>query len=164
MSSLTDNFRDAFRTFPAGVALVTAKVDERPVGMTVSSLASLSLEPLALTFNVSRETGTQAELLRAPGFMVHLLAVEHAELADAFSRPDTPRFTAEQGWDVLPTGEPYLPTAPYALRVRPLDMLKVGGSTVVAAEVVGILRGPYGEPLLYQNRNFLGITRTEPVG
>ena len=164
MSSLTDKFRDAFRAFPAGVALITATVDERPVGMTISSLASLSLEPLALSFNVSRETGTQAELLRAPSFMIHLLAVEHAGLADAFARPDSLRFTAEQGWDVLPTGEPYLPSAPVALRVRPLDMLKVGGSTLVAAEVVGILQGPPGEPLLYQNRSFLGISRTQPVG
>lgn len=163
MASLSEKFRDAFRSYPAGVALLTARVDGRPAGMTISSLASLSLDPLALTFNISRDTGIQSELLKADSFMIHLLATRHSDLADSFARPDGDRFTAAQGWDVVPTGEPYLPDAPFALRARPLHILKVGGSSVVAAEVLGVLEGPAGEPLLYQNRTFLGISQTVPL-
>lgn len=163
MPSTVDKFRDAFRSHPAGVAIVAATVDGSPVGMTISSLASLTLEPLALTFNVSRETGTQAALLRADGFMVHLLGTEHAELADNFARPDGIRFSEEQGWDVLPTGEPYLPSAPYGLRTRVLQRIRVGSSTIVAAEVLSVLRGPRSDALIYHNRSFLGVSETESV-
>ena len=165
MPNLSDNFRHAFRMHPTGVALITARVDDRPVGMTVSSLASLSLEPPAVSFSISREVGTGADLLRASSFLIHLLSVEQTNIADIFARPGTAdqRFTEEQGWDVLPTGEPYLPAALYALRAKPQGNLKVGGARLIAAEVVNILPGRAGEPLLYQNRRFLGLGNATEV-
>lgn len=159
---LTDNFRHAFRMHPAGVALITARVDDRPVGMTISSLASLSLEPLAVSFSVSRQTGTAGDLIRAPSYLIHLLSLEQHELAGLYSRPGTydQRFTEEQGWDVLPTGEPYLPTALCALRARPHGHLQVGEARIIAADVLNILPGRPGEPLVYQNRRFTGLENT----
>src|SRR5690606_37855051 len=119
---------------------------------------------LALSFNVSRDSGTQSALLRADSWMIHLLGSNQAGLADNFARPDGDRFTPDQGWDVLPTGEPYLPAAPYALRTRPLELVRVGGSTIVAAEVLAIVKGPANEALLYHDRNFLGVAADRSVG
>lgn len=166
MPYLTEQFRNAFRSYPTGVAIITARVDDRPVGMTISSLASLALDPLALAFSISNAAGSGGDFLRAPSYLFHLLSVDQANLADIFSQPAAmdERFTEQQGWDVLPTGEPYLPTAPWALRARPLGNLEAGSARLVAAEVVNILQGPVNEPLLYHNRTFLGVQNTrEPV-
>ena len=159
MSKLTDNFRNAFRSYPTGVAIITARVDDRPIGMTVSSLASLALDPLALSFSVSNAAGSGGDFLRASGFVFNLLAADHTHLADIFARPDAhaERFADGQGWDFLPTGEPYLPTAPWSLRAKLLDSLAVGSARLVAAEVVNILQGPVAEPLLYHDRTFLRL-------
>ena len=161
MSELTAKFRDAFRAHPAGVALITAHVDGRPVGMTVSSLASLTLEPLSVSFSLSQLSGSAGGLAKASSFLIHLLSTEHAALADTFARKGTKRFTPEQGWDYLATGEPYLPSAPAALRARPLQVIEVGAARLIAAEVTNVLPGPAGEALLYHDRRFLGIARAE---
>lgn len=58
MSATTEDFRAAFRTHPAGVALITATVDGEPAGLTLSSLTSLSLDPMAVAFSFSRTTGS----------------------------------------------------------------------------------------------------------
>lgn len=159
MSNLTDNFRNAFRSYPTGVAIITARVDDRPIGMTVSSLASLTLEPLALSFSVSNVAGSGGDFLRAPSFVFNLLAADQAALAGIFANPAAmeQRFAADQGWDFLPTGEPYLPNAPWSLRARPIGNLAVGSARLIAAEVLNILQGTAGAPLLYHDRTFLSV-------
>ncbi len=163
MSQLTAQFRDAFRAHPAGVALITAHVDGRPVGMTVSSLASLTLEPLSVSFSLSQLSGSAGGLARADSYLIHLLAGEHAELADIFARKGTRRFTPEQDWDYLATGEPYLPSAPAALRARPLQVLEVGGALLIAAEVTNVLIGPRSDALVFHDRRFLSVVQAKAL-
>ena len=43
-------YRRAIGRFATGVAVITTMVDDRPVGMTASAVASLSLEPAMLPF------------------------------------------------------------------------------------------------------------------
>src|SRR5690554_1651928 len=163
MSELTAKFRDAFRAHPAGVALITAHVDGRPVGMTVSSLASLTLEPLSVSFSLSQLSGSAGGLARASSYLIHLLAAEHAGLADTFARKGTRRFTPEQGWDYLATGEPYLPSAPAALRARPLQVVEVGSARLIAAEVTHVLPGPVAAALVFHDRRFLSVEQARAV-
>src|SRR5690606_31370120 len=121
--------KDAFRTHPAGIALITAQTDDGPVGLTASSVASVGLDPVALVFSVTRATGSAGGILTAPTFLVHLLDSEHEETAVQFSYTGGERFTAEQGWETLPTGEPHLVHARAALRCRALQVTPVGQSS-----------------------------------
>ena len=43
--NVTEAFKDAFRAHPAGVAIITAKGSSGPVGLTASSVSSVSAEP-----------------------------------------------------------------------------------------------------------------------
>ncbi|MCW4464638.1 flavin reductase family protein [Glutamicibacter sp. MNS18] len=158
MSDVADDFRAAFRAHPAGVALITANPHGRPVGLTVSSLASLSVDPVAVSFSLTRSSGSAGAVLQAPTFMIHLLGEEHSELADAFARPDGQRFTAGQNWRELENGEPYFPLAPVAFRARMHSSLQVGPSRLIAAEVIDIHHGPASQHLLYQDRTYLGLS------
>lgn len=154
MSATMEDFRDAFRTHPAGVALITATVDGEPVGLTLSSLTSLSLDPLAVAFSFSRTTGSAGKVISAPSYVIHLLGESHADLAKTFARSDGRRFTAEQEWDRLPTGEPYLRSAPHAFRARTLESVAVGQSRMIAAEILDSIPGPDDGRLVYQDRTF----------
>ncbi|WP_431709478.1 flavin reductase family protein [Glutamicibacter uratoxydans] len=158
MSAVADDFRAAFRAHPAGVALITANPHGRPVGITVSSLASLSVDPVAVSFSLTRSSGSAGALLQAPTFLIHLLGQEHSQLADAFARPDGPRFTAEQNWQHLENGEPYFAEAPVAFRARMHSSLQVGGSRLIAAEVLEVFQGPKSQHLLYQDRGYWDLS------
>ena len=144
----------AFRTHPAGVAIITASTPDGPVGLTASSVASVAVDPAAIMFSVTRATGSAGAILSADTFVVHLIDDEHSALAQSFATSGADRFTPEQGWTALDTGEPHLDTARAALRCRALHTIAVGTSTVVIAEVLEVLTGTQGRPLVYVDRRF----------
>jgi flavin reductase (DIM6/NTAB) family NADH-FMN oxidoreductase RutF len=147
-------FKDAFRLHPAGIALITAMTPEGPVGLTASSVASVGIDPPALAFSVTRATGSAGGILTAHTHVVHLLDAAHVDLARTFSRSGTDRFTPEQGWSSLPTGEPHLAQARVALRCRILQTTTVGSSVLVLSEVLDVHAGSPGEPVAYVDREF----------
>lgn len=161
-TATADALKLAFRDHPAGVSLITARTEDGPVGLTASSVASVSVDPPALVFSVTRATGSAGGILRAESFLVHLLDSRHSEIARTFAVSGTERFTPEQGWAELATGEPYLRGARAALRCRALHTETVGSSVVVVAEVIGSVQGETHPPMAYHNREFLSLG--EPVG
>jgi flavin reductase (DIM6/NTAB) family NADH-FMN oxidoreductase RutF len=150
-TDLGERLKSAFRRYPTGVAIISAP---GPAGLTVSSVASVSVEPAALSFSVMASRSARA-VLSARSFVVNLLGAEHAALAHDFAHAERPRFTPEQGWDVLPSGEPVLTGAPASLRCRPLHLVPVGASTVVVAAVLSVRLGPSGQPLVHHNRSYI---------
>ncbi|MEU4423341.1 flavin reductase family protein [Actinoplanes sp. NPDC024001] len=149
-----ERFRSAFRRHPAGVAVISAMTPDGPVGLTASSVASVSVAPPALSFSVLGSRSARG-ILEAPSFVVNLLGAGHARLADDFARAGRPRFTPDQGWDLLPTGEPILAGAVASLRGTPLHLVPVGESTVVVATVHEVLLGPCDGRLVYHDREFI---------
>jgi flavin reductase (DIM6/NTAB) family NADH-FMN oxidoreductase RutF len=157
LGEVAEGFKAAFREHPAGIALITGMTDEGPAGLTASSVASVGLEPVALTFSVTRATGSAGALLSADTLLVHLLDARHIEVAKQFSFTGGERFTEAQGWEYLETGEPYLPGVRSALRCRALQVTPVGPSSAVIAEVLEVIQGETGEPLVYLDRQFRGL-------
>lgn len=153
-SAVGDRLKAAFRTHPAGIAIITAATQAGPVGLTASSVASVAVDPAAIMFSVTRATGSAGALLDADTFVVHLIDEDHTDLAQSFATSGADRFTPEQGWIALDSGEPHLPGARAALRCHALHTIPVGSSTVVIAEVLDVVAGPSGRPLVYLDRRF----------
>jgi flavin reductase (DIM6/NTAB) family NADH-FMN oxidoreductase RutF len=81
-----DELKNVMRRYPAGVAVVTVDLDGERLGLTVSSLVSLALEPPYVGVSVSRQAALH-ELLRGAGrFAASLLAADQAALAQHFAR------------------------------------------------------------------------------
>lgn len=153
-TTLQDQFKAAFRHHPAGVALVSAQTSDGPVGLTLSSVASVSADPAVLVFSVTRATGSAGGVLQAPSMLVHFLNHDQADIAEAFARTGAPRFTPEQGWETLTTGEPHLPSARAALRCQIRETVPVGGSALVLVDVLEVIPGRVSDALLYHDRHF----------
>lgn len=85
--------RDALGAFPTGVAVVTARSAEGlPVGVTVNSFASLSLEPPLVLWSLNLKSPSLAIFEQASHFAVNVLSAEQAHLSRRFATPAPDKF------------------------------------------------------------------------
>ena len=134
------------------------------MGLTASSVASVAVDPAILAFSV---TGVRSAsvIAAAQTIVVHLVGADQLELVRAFADPSAPRFTDTMEWEVLPTGEPLLKEAVWALRCEIIHRAPLGGSVLLAAKVVDIRANPAGSaPLVYHNREFHTLLAGVPAG
>jgi 3-hydroxy-9,10-secoandrosta-1,3,5(10)-triene-9,17-dione monooxygenase reductase component len=101
-------FRHVLGHFPTGVTVVTAMTDDGPVGLSVGSFTSVSLDPPLVGF-LPAVTSTSWPLIRAAGrFCVNVLAAHQEEYAHTFAGVRSDRFTGS-GWTAAPhSGAPVL--------------------------------------------------------
>lgn len=151
---VVDEFKNAFRGHPAGVAIITAAGAEGPVGLTASSVSSVSAVPPILAFSLASTEGSAGVIASADTIVVHLLGAENADLAALFAARGTERFGRDLPWSTLPGGEPLLEGVPRALLCRILSRTQAGSSTLIAAEVLEIHTGPASAPLVYHDRTY----------
>ena len=162
-SDLQDAFLAVFGGHPAGVTLITGTVDGEPVGITATSVSSLSIDPLSISFSFMKPTGTAEKLLRAESLLIHFLSDAHADVAVAFASPTAERFSEDRGWETAITGEPYLPGARAVLRVKITDTAFSGPATLVAAEVLEVHNLQDTSALLFQGKHFYSIENAKPL-
>ena len=77
--------RRALAGFPTGVAVVTAQVGDRAVGMTVNSFTSVSLDPPLVAWCVALGTSSHDTFVAAESYAVHFLGVDHQDMAVRFA-------------------------------------------------------------------------------
>jgi flavin reductase (DIM6/NTAB) family NADH-FMN oxidoreductase RutF len=152
-------FRHAFRHHPAGVAVVTADAGDGPVAMTVSSVASVDVDPPTLVFSASRRSSATTTICRADTLVVHLLVSDNLDIAELGARSGVDRFGDDVDWGRLSTGEPYYPAANSWLRGRVVDRIDVHGSVLVVVEAIDAKprcekAAAEPSPLVYHNRKW----------
>ena len=64
MSVDAENFKNALAHWASGVTVVTTVADGRPIGITASSLTSVSLQPPQILICVARKLYTHAAILQ----------------------------------------------------------------------------------------------------
>ncbi len=155
-----DEFKSVFRGHPGGVAVVTADDGTGPVALTVTSVASVSVDPPLLIFSASAYSSATPTILRASSIVVHLLDAEDLPLAQLASTSGVDRFADTSAWTQLVTGEPVYRGVRAWIRCTVVDRIEAGGATVIAAQAVqtSIARDVESEdggaPLVYHNRTW----------
>ncbi|CAN5287628.1 flavin reductase family protein [soil metagenome] len=151
-----DEFKLAFRNHPAGVAVITADAGDGPVGLTATSVFSVSAEPPLLVFSISALSSSAPTIQKADTVVVHLLGADQLDIAKLFATSGVDRFADASSWDRLPTGEPFLPAAPVWIRGRVINRMEAGGSTVVAVHALDSRIAEHADdaPLVYHNRTW----------
>lgn len=80
-------FRKALSQFATGVAVVTARsADGTPIGMTMTSFNSLSLDPPLILFSVDRRAFSLEAMQAAKGYAVNILARHQEHLSNQFAK------------------------------------------------------------------------------
>ncbi len=80
------DLRDALGCFATGVTVVTTMTDLGPLGITVNSFASVSLDPPLVLWSPARKSSRFPSFEAAPYFAIHVLAHDQQELASRFAR------------------------------------------------------------------------------
>lgn len=157
MESVTEpEFRDALARWASGVTVVTARAGDEPLGMTVASFSSLSLEPPLVLACIAHNASSHDGLVEAPGFAVHVLGSEQEEMSAAFARPGPEKFE-EYPSQPGPFGIPLLPFGVALLICVHHDALPGGDHTILVGRVVAVeLAG--SDPLIYCNRAYTRVS------
>ncbi|WP_114964430.1 flavin reductase family protein [Alkalilacustris brevis] len=79
-------FRQALGRFVTGVTVVTTAAPAGPVGITVNSFTSVSLDPPLVLWCPARASGRFALFAGAAHFAIHVLAAEQRALSHRFAR------------------------------------------------------------------------------
>jgi flavin reductase (DIM6/NTAB) family NADH-FMN oxidoreductase RutF len=162
--------RAVMREVPSPVTVVTARAGasgERPFGITIGSLASVSLRPPLVSFNVSEEARTYGWIEAAERFAVHVLRAGQAALAERFADPGLP--LAEQfaglAWHSGPEGRPVLDGALAVLHCRLHSRIRAGDSDLVVGRVTGTEgAAPAADPLVYYRRGYRTVASASSSG
>ena len=100
--------RNAFARFATGVTVVTARIpDAPPVGVTVNSFTSVSLDPPLILWSLSRKARSLPVFLAASHFSINVLSEEQQALSERFAGSVEDRFDGVD-WTTGATGAPLL--------------------------------------------------------
>lgn len=101
------DLRDALGRFVTGVTVVTTRAETGPLGMTVNSFASVSLDPPLVLWSPARKSSRFPAFEAAPYFAIHVLSENQRVLAEHFARSAEPfpDLAYEEGIDGTPLFE-----------------------------------------------------------
>jgi flavin reductase (DIM6/NTAB) family NADH-FMN oxidoreductase RutF len=141
------------------VTVVTAIMDGRPHGTTVSAFSSLSLRPPMVLVALNRQSRL-LRLIRTTGrFGVNVLGSGQAELALAFARSGDDRFD-RVAW-TTDCGLPRLPDTVAWLACEIVHAVDGGDHMIALGQVIDASHQQELDPLTYYQRAFGSYASTQ---
>lgn len=147
-------FKAVFRHHPAGVAVVTLRTEENDlVGLTATSVISVSAEPPVLAFSIAASSSSWPALARSGTVAVSFLADDQRAVAARFASRGIDRFAAG-GWTLLDTGEPVIEGAVAWVRGAVVQRTPVGQSYLVAVLALSSSIREGASAIVYRDRGY----------
>ncbi|WP_025916622.1 flavin reductase family protein [Herminiimonas sp. CN] len=104
----TPHFRHALSQFATGVTIITTRLaDGTLLGLTASSFNSVSLEPPLVLWSLGNRASSMEAFAGNSHYVINVLALDQAPLAERFSRPIKNRFEGVE-YELSRTGHPIL--------------------------------------------------------
>ena len=150
-----DDFKNVLSRWASGVSVVTTNDDGMLYGLTVSSFASVSLDP-PLVLVCLHSSNRMPEMIRQSArFGVSILGADQEEASNYFARPGrepTEEFTEIPG-RFTTSGQPVVDGALAHLVCEVHALIPQGTHTIVIGRVVETHHLD-GEPLVYYHRSY----------
>lgn len=145
----TAELRAALGSFATGVTVVTTRDGKgKPVGLTVNSFASVSMEPPLVLWSLRRESPSIAAFVACDFFAVNILAENQAELCRRFATPCTDRFAGLPMRDGI-GGVPILDGASATLQCERVAIYEGGDHRIFIGRVKRLSADVDSPPLVY---------------
>lgn len=149
-----DLFKQALGNYPTGVTIITTTdEDGTPVGLTVNSFASVSLNPLMVLWSIDHKVSTLDIFKKSGKFAVHILAENQQELCKTFASKGVDRFSTCE-WVTSENGVPVIEGALAVLECVTHQLVEAGDHTILIGNVVDLSVDNEKEPMLYHRRQF----------
>ncbi len=86
-------FRDTLSQFATGVTIITTlDSDGGPVGITVSSFNSVSMDPPLVLWSLAKDSYSVPCFQNAEYFNIHILSIDQEDMSNRFARPGVDKF------------------------------------------------------------------------
>jgi flavin reductase (DIM6/NTAB) family NADH-FMN oxidoreductase RutF len=149
-----EELRGLMRLWPHGVSVLSVDVEGDRMGVTVSSLVSLSLEPPLVAVSIGKQASCYELVRQAGRFAVSLLGADQEELARRFASGRPPLVH----WQGVPTREgtfaPLIDGALGWIEATTRAEHDAGDHTLFVADVVTVARGPSRQALVYRESTY----------
>jgi flavin reductase (DIM6/NTAB) family NADH-FMN oxidoreductase RutF len=149
MSFDTRAFRQALGSFPTGVAVITAlSPSGTPMGITVNSFTSVSLEPPMVLWCLDKKSDRYAVFAKSKGFTISVLGTAHEEVSSRLAQPgshslaDIPLIDTE-------LGPPALADALAFFECKSEAVYEGGDHGIILGRVLRFARRDAGAPLVF---------------
>jgi len=149
-----ETFRAALGRFATGVTIVTARAhDGQPVGLTVNSFNSVSLQPPLVLWSLGLRSSALPVFLQAAHYAIHVLSAQQRELALRFATQGVDRW---QGVDFATGagGVPLLPGVVASFECRSRSRYEEGDHVIFVGAVERCQHRQEVRPLLYHGGRF----------
>jgi flavin reductase (DIM6/NTAB) family NADH-FMN oxidoreductase RutF len=160
-NEVQSGLKQAMRSYPQGVTVVTVMAEDGPVGLTVSSFTSVSLDPPLVLISIAKSSGLYALFRDAGAFAVNFLADDQKTVSDRFAgrtgekhRFDGIRFTKGM------TGSPVISGSRAVLECKAWQRFEGGDHSILVGEVVVAKTLNSKKPLVYYSQQY---TTTESM-
>ncbi len=155
--------RAALGQFATGVAIMTARdtVGE-PIGITVNSFTSVSLEPPLILWCVTLTSPVSDLFGEGAPFVVNILSDDQLAQAKQFARSDRSDFKGAH-FRLTASGLPQLEGCVATLECSVIARYPGGDHAIVLSEVTGLSRGG-DHPLVFFGGQFRRLTATHLGG
>ena len=150
---LPRHLRDCLGSFTTGVVVVTTLGTEgRPVGLTINSFNSVSLDPPLILWSLALKAPS-LEAFRATGaFVINILAEDQEDLGRRFATPSADKFAGVAYAPGL-TGAPVLADTAAHLECRTYARYPGGDHEIYVGEVTALQDRGHA-PLVYHRGGF----------
>jgi flavin reductase (DIM6/NTAB) family NADH-FMN oxidoreductase RutF len=145
-------YPEALRCLPRAVSIVTFERGADHLGVTATSLSSLSLEPPTILVSFDCAASVSPAAARAPSFGVSVLAASHVELADRFGRGALVAAAGDEsegGWVTAASGVVLRSDAIAAFECEREEVIERHGRAIVIGRIRNILRAGGSGALVY---------------
>lgn len=153
-----DEFKHGMRHLAAAVNIVSTLEDEQPRGLLATAVCSVSTEPPMLLACINRSARSYAAIKDSGHFCINVLAKDQLDLARSFLTHDAHKRFDIIEWCALKTGAPALESALINFDCEVVNSIKAGTHMIFVGRVVHTRCTNGGEPLLYFNGNYAGLS------
>lgn len=151
-------FRQLLGRFATGVTVLTTRSpDGEPIGMTASSIASVSLDPPLVLVSVEKAHDMHAALEKGSHFVLNILSAEQEALSRRFAGADKNRFRGVS-YQENERGIPLIEAVVAHIECEKRTAVPGGDHTIFLGLVVGGAATDR-RPLLYYRGGYAGLSR-----
>lgn len=140
-------FRQVMSRFASGVTVVTTAIDDACYGLTVSSFASLSLEPRLALVCIYTVSPMHDYMLQAEQWAINILAHDQEDVSRHFAGPDKHDWSAI-AYERSTNGMPWLDGALATLDCRLSQRYDGGDHSIFVGELQSVSVAET-QPLVY---------------
>jgi len=149
MSLDSREFRNAVGRFATGVCVITTFSPEQvPMGMTVNSFTSVSLDPPLVLWSLQNSSDCYPVFSPAEHWTINILAQDQLPLSNQYSRKNEHELSPEH-FRIGVTGAPVLRGALASFECRIWQRYDGGDHQLLVGEVKSMSTRPTGRPLLF---------------